>query len=75
MGFDGLQPPKGAPKLTTIEIPFHQIGVTGKGFGRQRRKFGSEGQFVKLLNFRFDLGDVGEFDFDGGTEAVAAVLG
>jgi hypothetical protein len=31
-------------------------------------------KFVKLLNFLFDLGDVREFDFDGCTEAVAAVL-
>ena len=31
-------------------------------------------KFVKLLNFLFDLVDVREFDFDGRTEAVAAVL-
>lgn len=30
---------------------------------------------VKLLNFGFDLGDVRQFDFDGGTEAVTAELG
>ena len=32
-------------------------------------------KFVKLLNFLFDLADVREFDFDGRTEAMAAVLG
>ena len=32
-------------------------------------------QLVKLLHFGFDLGDVTEFDFNGGAEAVAAVLG
>ena len=31
-------------------------------------------ELVKLLNFRFDLGDVGEFDFDRCREAVTAVL-
>ena len=29
---------------------------------------------VKLLHFSFDLGDVGEFDFNRRAEAVAAVL-
>lgn len=28
-GFDGLTPPKGRPRLTTVKIPFHQIGVIG----------------------------------------------
>lgn len=28
-GFDGLEPLKGLPKLTTVGIPFHQIGVIG----------------------------------------------
>lgn len=28
-GFDGLEPPKGRPKLTTVDIPFHQIGIIG----------------------------------------------
>jgi LacI family transcriptional regulator len=28
-GFDGLAPPNGRPKLTTIDVPFHQIGVIG----------------------------------------------
>jgi LacI family transcriptional regulator len=28
-GFDGLIPPKGGPKLTTVDIPFHQIGIIG----------------------------------------------
>ena len=32
-------------------------------------------QLLKLLHFGFDLGDVTEFDFNGGAEAVAAVLG
>ena len=31
-------------------------------------------KFVKLLNFLFDLADVREFDFDGRTEAMTAVL-
>jgi hypothetical protein len=31
-------------------------------------------KFVKLLNFLFDLADIREFDFDGRTEAMAAVL-
>ncbi|MCF3650155.1 LacI family DNA-binding transcriptional regulator [Synoicihabitans lomoniglobus] len=42
VGFDGLQPPQGADKLTTIEIPFHQIGVTG---GKR---------LLDLINKRFD---------------------
>lgn len=28
-GFDGITPPAGAPLLSTIEIPFRQIGITG----------------------------------------------
>ena len=32
-------------------------------------------EFVKPLQFSLDLGDVREFDFHGGAEAVAAVLG
>ena len=28
-GFDGLPPPRGLPKLTSVEIPFHQIGIIG----------------------------------------------
>ena len=28
-GFDGLESPKGRPKLTSVDIPFHQIGVIG----------------------------------------------
>ena len=28
-GFDGLEPPKTLKKLTTVSIPFHQIGVIG----------------------------------------------
>lgn len=32
-------------------------------------------ELVELLNLCLGLGDVGEFDFDGGAEAVAAVLG
>lgn len=28
-GFDGLPQPPGAPLLTTVKIPFHQIGVIG----------------------------------------------
>jgi DNA-binding LacI/PurR family transcriptional regulator len=42
VGFDGLKPPKGGAKLTTIEIPFHQIGVTG---GKR---------LLDLINKRFD---------------------
>lgn len=29
VGFDGIHPPPGLPELTTIQIPFHRIGVTG----------------------------------------------
>ncbi len=32
-------------------------------------------ELVKLLHFGFDLGDVTELDFNGGAEAVTAVLG
>ena len=28
-GFDGISPPSGAPLLSTVEIPFRQIGITG----------------------------------------------
>ena len=42
VGFDGLEPPKGSQKLTTIEIPFHDIGVTG---GKR---------LLDLINKRFD---------------------
>lgn len=28
-GFDGIAPPAGAPLLSTVEIPFRQIGITG----------------------------------------------
>lgn len=42
VGFDGLAPPRGGPRLTTVEIPFHQIGVTG---GKR---------LLDLINKRFD---------------------
>lgn len=32
-------------------------------------------KLIEFLAFGFDLGDVGEFDFDGSREAVAAVFG
>lgn len=41
-GFDGLEPPKGGLRLTTVQIPFHQIGVTG---GKR---------LLDLINKRFD---------------------
>lgn len=28
-GFDGITPPTGAPVLSTVQIPYHEIGVTG----------------------------------------------
>jgi DNA-binding LacI/PurR family transcriptional regulator len=28
-GFDGINPPPGAPQATTLEIPFREIGLTG----------------------------------------------
>jgi len=41
-GFDGLARPAGGPLLSTVQIPFHQIGVTG---GRR---------LVDLVHKRFD---------------------
>jgi LacI family transcriptional regulator len=29
VGFDGIAQPKGAPLLSTVQIPYHQIGLTG----------------------------------------------
>ncbi len=28
-GFDGIKPPQWAPQLTTVSIPYHEIGLTG----------------------------------------------
>jgi len=41
-GFDGLEPLKGLPRLTSVSIPFHQIGVIG---GKR---------LLDLINKRFD---------------------
>lgn len=41
-GFDGLEPMKDLPRLTTVGIPFHQIGVIG---GKR---------LLDLINKRFD---------------------
>jgi LacI family transcriptional regulator len=42
-GFDGIRPPKGCPRLSTIEIPFREIGITGtmRLIQRIRKHFGS----------------------------------
>lgn len=53
-GFDGLVSPEGQPELTTVEIPFHQIGVTG---GKRlldliRKRFGIEQHILLNCDFR-----------------------
>ncbi len=42
-GFDGITAPKGSPRLSTIEIPFREIGATGtlRLIERVRKHFGS----------------------------------
>lgn len=63
-GFDGIVPPKDCPPLSTVEIPFREIGATGtqRLIDRIRRRFASS-QHV-LVNCRFRAG-----------ETVAAPLG
>jgi DNA-binding LacI/PurR family transcriptional regulator len=41
-GFDGIDTPPGSPALTTIVIPFREIGMTGtqRLFERTRKRFG-----------------------------------
>ncbi len=43
IGFDGISPPQGCPQLTTIQIPFREIGATGtqRLIERIRRRYGS----------------------------------
>lgn len=42
-GFDGIASPRGCPKLSTIEIPFREIGATGtlRLIARVKKHFGS----------------------------------
>ena len=42
-GFDGIVSPRGCPKLSTIEIPFREIGATGtlRLIARVKKHFGS----------------------------------
>ena len=42
-GFDGIETPAGSPDLTTIEIPYREIGTTGtqRLFERVQKRFGS----------------------------------
>jgi DNA-binding LacI/PurR family transcriptional regulator len=42
-GFDGIETPPGSPELTTIVIPFREIGMTGtqRLFERTEKRFGS----------------------------------
>jgi LacI family transcriptional regulator len=51
-GFDGIETPSGSPELTTIEIPFREIGATGtqRLVERVQKRFGSA-QHV-LINCR-----------------------
>jgi LacI family transcriptional regulator len=55
-GFDGIAPPKDCPPLSTVEIPFREIGTTGmqRLIDRIRRRFGSS-QHV-LINCRLRVG-------------------
>lgn len=72
VGFDGLEPPKDGPRLTTVQIPFHQIGVTG---GKRlldliNKRFDSE-QHI-LLNCDLRAGDtVGDAAAPGGEGALS----
>ena len=51
-GFDGIEVPAGSPELTTVMIPFREIGMTGaqRLIERIRKRFGSS-QHV-LINCR-----------------------
>lgn len=42
-GFDGIETPPGSPELSTIVIPFREIGMTGtqRLFERTQKRFGS----------------------------------
>jgi LacI family transcriptional regulator len=55
-GFDGIATPKRAPALTTVEIPFREIGMTGtqRLLERVEKRFGSS-QHV-LINCRLRPG-------------------
>jgi LacI family transcriptional regulator len=56
MGFDGIETPPGAPELSTIMIPFREIGLTGTNrlYERTVKRF-SSAQHV-LINCRLRLG-------------------
>lgn len=55
-GFDGIEVPAGSPELTTVMIPFREIGMTGaqRLIERIRKRFGSS-QHV-LINCRLRSG-------------------
>jgi LacI family transcriptional regulator len=55
-GFDGIETPAGSPELTTIVIPFREIGTTGtqRLVERAQKRFGSA-QHV-LIDCRLKLG-------------------
>jgi DNA-binding LacI/PurR family transcriptional regulator len=55
-GFDGIDSPPDSPKLTTVSIPFREIGMTGtqRLYERTLKRFGSA-QHV-LIDCRLRLG-------------------
>lgn len=55
-GFDGIETPPGSPKLSTIQIPFREIGTTGtqRLVERTQKRFGSA-QHV-LIDCRLRVG-------------------
>jgi DNA-binding LacI/PurR family transcriptional regulator len=55
-GFDGIDTPPGSPKLTTVMIPFREIGITGtqRLHERAQKRFGNA-QHV-LIDCRLRLG-------------------
>lgn len=53
-GFDGLASPSGQPELTTVQIPFHEIGITG---GKRlldliNKRFGTEQHILLNCDLR-----------------------
>ncbi|NQW99981.1 LacI family DNA-binding transcriptional regulator [bacterium] len=55
-GFDGIETPKGGPELSTIVVPFREIGTTGtkRLIERTQKRFGSA-QHV-LIDCRLKIG-------------------
>ena len=55
-GFDGIETPPGSPELSTIQIPFREIGMTGtqRLIERTQKRFGSA-QHV-LIDCRLKVG-------------------